>query len=90
MRYGSAAGGVRVEPGGAAFCRVAGQSAPGNTLELDGSRVPLDGSGRFSVELPLDRGERVLGLVLRGDGCLRLLNLQLSTTGQPPLPGGER
>jgi len=90
VRYGSAAGGVRVEPGGAAFCRVVGQSAPGNTLELDGSRVPLDESGRFSVELPLGSGERVLGLVLRGEGCLRLLNLRLSTTGPLPEPGGAR
>jgi len=89
VRYGSRAGGVRVEPGGAAFCRVTGQSAPGNTLELDGSRVPLDAGGRFSLELPLAGGERILGMALRGERALRLLNLRLGTTGVPQ-PGEPR
>ena len=87
VRYGSASGGVRVEPGGAASFRFSGQTEPGNTLELNGKRVPLDAGGRFSLELPLDSGEHTLGMVLRGTGCLRLLNLRLRST--PQEPGGS-
>jgi len=90
IRYGSAAGGVRVEPGGLAHCTVSGRTDPGNTLELDGSRVALDASGRFSLELPLENGEKTVGMVLRGAGCLRLMNLRISSRVQGTEPGAKR
>jgi outer membrane protein OmpA-like peptidoglycan-associated protein len=89
VRYGSAAGGVRVEAGGAAVCRVSGQTEPGNTLELDGAPVELDRGGRFSLELPLPNGESVLGMVLRGVGGVRLMNLRLRASTRESSAGAQ-
>ena len=87
--YGSSAGWVRVNPSGAALCTVSGQTAPANTLELDGKRVPLDASGRFSLELPLQGGEQTFGLVLRDEGCPRLINLRFQSSLQQPVQPPE-
>ena len=84
VRYGGAVGGVRVDSSGLAACRVSGRTAPGNTLVLDGSPVPLDGEGRFALELPLKAGEQTFGMVLRGAGAPRLINLRLGTRVQEP------
>ena len=90
VRYGSSGAGVRVDPSGAALCTVSGRTDLGNALELDGKPVQLDADGRFSLELPLAEGERTLGVVLRGEGCQRLLNLRFQLTAQPASPGGGR
>ncbi|HEY5514141.1 MAG TPA: OmpA family protein [Geomonas sp.] len=87
VRYGSAAGGVRVDPSGAAHCRISGETAPGNTLEVDGERVQLGRDGRFALELPLKGGEQVVGMVLRGEGCLKLMNLRVESSAQEAAPG---
>jgi outer membrane protein OmpA-like peptidoglycan-associated protein len=89
VRYGAAVGGVRVDGTGCANLQVSGRTEPGNTLELDGRRVELDLEGRFALELPLEAGERVLGLVLRGAGCSRLLNLRLQSTPRQAAPGAQ-
>jgi uncharacterized repeat protein (TIGR01451 family) len=80
--YGSAAGAVRVAADGKAFCRVAGRCTQGNRLELDGKAVPLDAEGRFAVEVAMPPGEQVLGMVLRGEGWVRLMNLKLRAVPQ--------
>jgi hypothetical protein len=87
VRYGAAAGGVRVDGSGAAVCRVSGQTDPRNTLELDGRPVALDAAGGFSLELPLRSGEQTVGVVLRGAGCSRLMNLRLRSSAQRNEPG---
>ena len=87
--YGSAAGWVRVDPRGAALCTVSGRTEPGYSLELDGQAVPLDAGGRFSRELPLREGERTVGMVLRGEGCPRLINLRLRSTVRELAPGAR-
>jgi uncharacterized repeat protein (TIGR01451 family) len=89
VRYGSSVGWVRVEPGGAAVCSISGQTAPANTLELNGKRVPLDATGRFSLELPLKGGEQTFGMVLRDAGCPRLINLRLQSNVQQPVQQPE-
>jgi len=87
VRFGSTTAGFKVEPDGSGSCRVSGQCPPGHRLELDGKEVPLDAQGRFSQVVPLEGNQQVLGMVLRGDGWARLLNLRLQTT-LTFLPGG--
>ena len=83
--YGSAVGGIRVDRDGAGRCLVSGAVQPGSTLELDGKVVRLDQGGRFTMELPFNKGEQVFGMVLRNDaGCSKLINLRLLSTPQPP------
>ncbi|OGU05851.1 MAG: cell envelope biogenesis protein OmpA [Geobacteraceae bacterium GWC2_58_44] len=87
VQYGSAAGGIRVDRQGVAHCMLSGGTDPGSTLELDGKGVPLDQGGRFALELPLDAGEQVFGMVLRnGAGCSRLMNLRVHSAPQGPVP----
>ncbi|GFO58234.1 hypothetical protein GMST_05590 [Geomonas silvestris] len=88
VRFGSELGGVRLAPDGSGRCRVSGRCPPGHLLEFDGKPVPLDPEGRFAVEVPLEGNRQVLGLVLRGPGWARLLNLRLDNT-LTFVPGGE-
>lgn len=82
VTFGSVAGGVRVAADGAGHCRVAGKCDPGTSLELDGKVVQLDGDGRFAVDLPLSGADQTAGMVLRGEGWARLMNLKLRSTPQ--------
>ncbi len=76
--YGSAASGVSVGPDGAVGCRLSGVVGAGERLEVDGAEVPVDGSGSFTLDLPMRSSDRVMGVVLRnGSGCSKLLNLHL-------------
>ncbi|GFO67030.1 hypothetical protein GMLC_06090 [Geomonas limicola] len=88
VRFGTELGGLKLAPDGSGRCRVSGQCPPRHRLELDGKPVPLDAEGRFAVEVPLEGNRQVLGLVLRGPGWARLLNLRLDNT-LTFLPGGE-
>ena len=94
VRYGTASGAVRVDASGAAFCTVTGETDPGNALELEGSPVALDARGHFSLELPLRPGEQVIGMLLTGAGCSKLMNLSVQATVQgpvpAPVPGGQK
>ena len=90
VRYGGASGGVRVDELGAGICRLSGGTDPANTLEVDGSPVALDAAGHFALELPLKAGEQTIGMVLRGDGCSKLMNLRVRATARGASPGGPR
>jgi uncharacterized repeat protein (TIGR01451 family) len=87
VRYGSQSGAVRLQADGSGLCRVSGRTDPGNTLELDGNRVTLDAEGRFALQLPLSGTEQTLGMVLRGAGCAKLINLRLRSKVQDAAPG---
>jgi|GEM_PF-5731931 len=82
VHFGSSGFGIGVDEKGRATCTLAGQTAPGGVLEVEGRRVPLDAAGRFSQELPLPAGERVIGMVLRNYGCAQLLNLKVLSAPQ--------
>ena len=54
-------------------CTLVGQTESGNHVEVAGLVVPVDGSGRFTTELPLRLGNHTSGIVVRNTaGITRL------------------
>jgi hypothetical protein len=83
VKYGGSAGGITIADNGAGYCMLSGSLEEEGSLEVDGKKVTVGKRGEFAVELPLQGGEQVYGMVLRNpSGCSRLMNLRLQSTRQ--------
>jgi uncharacterized repeat protein (TIGR01451 family) len=83
VQYGGSAGGITLRDNGIGYCMLSGAIEEGSSLDVDGKAVTPGKGGKFAVELPLQGGAQVYGMVLRNQaGCSRLMNLRLQSTRQ--------
>jgi hypothetical protein len=80
LRTSVAVPSIRVEPvPGPGRVAVSGWTEPGNTLEVDGKRVPVRADGGFSQTVTLLPGGARVGLVVKNPvGAVRILHLEVS------------